>query len=522
MQDCAFLATMEYMIKIKHPANKILRYMLTGAISLVSLALIVGLASISIRGQAGNPTPEEIFQDLRSEGKPFENSPERGRYALTMAIVDNRSTSLTKEMAKFVVPDLGYKDGKFVSLFAPGVSYLVAPIYKFGQSLGYAQVSTFSLSTVFALLNTLLVFLITRRLKMSRPPAIVAALTFLFGSTAWVYAGTLYQHHMTTFLLLCAVYVLASPVRRTTSFLVGVIAGLSFFIEYPNLLFFAPLVLFTLAKHLNVSTVSARVKVSFDPIAVLGIIGFVLAMVPTLLYNKEAYGSYAQLAGTVQSIRDIDLDPNKVDSGAKSAAGFFQLYNMPRSMEVLLTSQDRGILWFSPVYILSVLGIVGLWKTDKTRSLLLLGPLFAIFLLYGTWGDPWGGWAYGSRYLIPAFALLAVFLGVSLERYGRKMWFIPLFLVAASYSVWVSLLGALTTIQVPPSVETESALRYPKVIYLHSYEMIKTGKSGSFLFNTYIKNYVSLENFMWLVLAAALTVIFGYYVWYVFQKNENK
>ena len=107
------------------------------------------LLMLTLHGRPGNPAPEEILENLRGPSQPFELSPERGRYALTMSVVENNSFFFTTPIARFVVPDLGYIGGKYVSLFAPGVSLLAVPLYSLGKSLGLAQIMTFSLSAIF-------------------------------------------------------------------------------------------------------------------------------------------------------------------------------------------------------------------------------------------------------------------------------------------------------------------------------------------------------------------------------------
>src|SRR5438105_321550 len=82
---------------------------------------------LSIRGLPGNPTPDSLNTDAWKEQGPFELSPERGRFALTYALSENHATNFSLPLAKFTTPDLGFKDGKFVALVPPGVSYLITP-----------------------------------------------------------------------------------------------------------------------------------------------------------------------------------------------------------------------------------------------------------------------------------------------------------------------------------------------------------------------------------------------------------
>jgi hypothetical protein len=490
-----------------------------------SISVVIFLVFSALRGEYGNPSSWEIL-NMRSESRPFENSPERGRYALTTVIADHQSTEFTLDIAKYVVPDLGYINGKYVSLFAPGVSYLAVPLYKLGQIYGLAQVAAFSLSSVFAVFNFLFIILILRNLKVSWGASVVASMVFLFASVAWVYSGILYQHHITSTIILFSVYLLVTKTKPLTAFIIGLLLGLSFFVEYPNVVFFFPVLIILLYRHMELKIIDNNsYSILLKPSIFLGGLGLVIAIIPSLLYNKQAYGNYFQLAGTVQSVREISPEADsrpKISSVEKTTGSFFNLYSLPMSVDVLLTSKDRGVLWFSPVFFLSLLGIPPIWRKKKYFALLLLGLTGTILLLYGMWGDPWGGWAFGPRYLIPFFALSALFIGIALQNFGRKLWFIILFAPLYIYSVFVSVVGALTTIQLPPSVEIESAANYPKLIFLHNYKLIQSGKSGSFIYNSFFSDSISLESFTWLLILLVI-ILTGVFYWrFIIEKNENR
>ena len=82
----------------------------------ITLALVLSafVLALTIRGIIGDPSPQLIYERLREPGKPFELSPERGRYALLTSIADNKSVYFTPEIAEYVVPDLGYVNGNYV------------------------------------------------------------------------------------------------------------------------------------------------------------------------------------------------------------------------------------------------------------------------------------------------------------------------------------------------------------------------------------------------------------------------
>ncbi len=490
---------------------------------------IAVILALTIRGVSGNPSPREILTDLRSEGKPFELSPERGRYALVMSIVENRSLSFTREIAQFIGTDLGYINGEFVSLFAPGVSFLALPLYVLGKSFHMAQVFTFSLSSIFALLNVLLIFAIVNKLTKNKPASVAAGLTFLFATTAWSYAGTLYQHHATTFLLLAAFYTLTFRTNSLTALLVGILFGISIFVEYPNAIFFIPFLILLTAKHISSKETSKKLVIKIKPSIFLGLIGLMISLAPSFLYNYHAYGDPLQLSGTIQRIREIKVDPstNEVllppkQVKEKNPFRYFKLEKLPNSMDVLMTSKDRGLVIFSPVILLGILGIYPLYKRKRALCYALVGGVASILLLYGMWGDPWGGWAFGPRYLIPAMAQLAILLGLAMVNYGKKLWFATVYLLTLGYSLLVSVAGALTTSQIPPSVEVDY-VRYPAFAFMYNFNLLNQGRSSSYIYNTYLGGIIPLKNFA-IVLAGVVFVVItaNYFLSVISSKGRRR
>jgi len=487
---------------------------------------IAVILALTIRGVPGNPSPREILTDLRSEGKPFELSPERGRYALVMSIVENNSLSFTREIAEFVLPDLGYRDGKFVSVFAPGVSFLALPLYVLGRSFNMAQVFTFSTSSVFALLNVLLILAIVNRLTKSKFVSVASGLTFLFATTAWPYSATLYQHHTTTFLLLAALYTLTFKTNFASSIIMGILFGISIFVEYPNAIFFIPFLILLISRHISSKEMGKKLLITIKPVIFLSLLGFAISLAPSLWYIYHAYGDLFRLAGTVQGVRELRVDsetneilPPPKPAKKKSILGFFNPERLPNGMDILLTSKERGIIWFSPVILLGIIGIYPLYKRKRNLCYALVGSLAAIILLYGMWWDPWGGWAFGPRYLVPAAAFLAVLLGVAMFYHGRKLWFGVFYLSLLAYSLIVNAAGVLTTSMIPPSVEIDYA-RFPTLTFLHNFNLLNQGRSSSFFYNTFLANVVPLKNFAIILSGIVFAVISTSYFLSVISKRK--
>lgn len=504
---------------------KLIKKIITMLAGIVFVGLITAILAVTIRGIPGNPTPKQVTEELRFETLPFELSPERGRYALILSLVENGSFAFTQEIAEMAIPDLGTVNGKYVSLFAPGVSILAIPFYLLGRSINLAQVTTFSISALFALFNVLLIAYIVKKLSNNIYAGLAAGMTFLFGTSAWAYASTLYQHHLTTFFLLWAYYLLLHKNHVLITTIIGLLFGLSIFVEYPNAVLLLPFMFWLLLKHVSVSQSEKTSNVAFSFAFLAVFIGFAIGIAPTLLYNQQAHGDPLQLTATLKSVRTLEVATQSaqlapaVSYTKKSVLGFFKYERLPRGIEVLLNSQDRGALFFSPVILLGLLGFGLLQKKYKEATGALVSSLITIFALYAMWGDPWGGWSFGPRYLIPAFGLFAIPLGVAIAGYGRTFLFGLGYLVLLNYSVLINLAGVLTTIRIPPSVE-QDALLLPTPTFLHNINLLYQGLSASYAYDTYFSQFMTLTNFAATLYLTIITLIVICYFMATRKKSE--
>lgn len=484
------------MEKIRNALNSIAKLLFMGILFITISVVLVS----TIRGIPGNPTPGYIYENLRSKATAFEVSPERGRYALLYSIIENGSYEFTQELAEMAVPDLAIVNGKYVSLFAPGVSFIAIPFYILGKSVQLAQVGAFSTSAFFAFLNILVITAICYKLTKNFFAGLLAGITFLFGTVAWSYAVTLYQHHITTFFLLTVLWLLIGKRNVIKNILIGVVIGLSIFVEYPNAIFFVPLLGLLLFRHVDIKPHEKNLKVTFFYSILFAGVGFVIGMIPFFYYNQVAYNNPLQLSGTLQGVRTLEatesasIQTQKASYNKKTALGFFRYERIPQGLDVILTSKDRGLLFYSPIVFLGFAGVLTLWKRKKDITLTIVGVIIIFLGLYSMWGDPWGGWAFGPRYLIPLTAFLAILLSESIHFHGKKLWFGIMFFILLTYSVIVNLIGVLTTHQIPPSVEQDAKL-LPNLQYLHNFDLFYQGITDSFVYNTYLRNVMTLQTF---------------------------
>ncbi len=497
--------------------------------------------ALCIKGLAGNPTGKELNTRSWRDDGVFELSPERGRFALLYSIVEDKSLFFSDSIAQFSVPDVGFSHDHYVSLFAPAVSYIVIPGYIIGRYLGISQVGTFAIISLFALCNFVLIYLIARKLGADTIAAVLGALTFLFATPAFVYAINLYQHHISTFLILLSLYLLIKSKKIWVTTIVFFLCGLSISIDYPNTIFMFPIGLYALGRLINVENKVKTLRVKINPLKLLTTIAVVIPLLFLLWFQYKSYGNPFTLSGSVANaefntkttglvISKQDKLQNKKTNTTKTVGGFFKTRGFLNGFYLHFLSPDRGMITFTPVILLGFIGLIVAYRKKNPYGPLLISIILSVIVLYELWVDPWGGWAFGSRYLIPAYSMLSLFIAILLTEWRRKIIFIIIFTALFYYSVGVNTIGALATIANPPQVEVLALEKISGKVQRYSYDRgmvdyLQKNTSKSFVFNEFVKTrgITALQYYYAIVFSILLVgtiLIFIYYI--TSRRYENK
>lgn len=497
--------------------------------------------AFGIRGIVGNPVGDGINDSTWKDEGPFELSPERGRFALTFSVVEDASVYFSLPIARFATPDLGFKDGNYVSLFAPGVSFIIIPGYLIGKTLGIAQVGTFAVISLFAFINAFLVREIAIRLKADPLAATIAALAFLFATPAFAYAVSLFQHHISTFLILLSIYVLIRWKSIWSLCIIWFLIAASISIDYPNLILMAPIGFFALGKLLIVESEKKVFNLKIELAGILTLATVIFPLLFFLWFNSVSYGNPFQLSGTVASVKAIDAQgrptaPEAVGTQSiesltnpeqqdKSAVRFFKTRNLLNGFYTHFVSLDRGLIFFAPVILLGLLGIRFFGKINPGFLALLLSIIGFNVLLYSMWGDPWGGWAFGSRYLIPSYAILSILLAFALTMYKKNIFFLLFFFLVLTYSISVNTLGAITTSRNPPQSEIlaleKLTGREEKYTYMRNLAFLDNNRLKSFVFESLAKNYITAWQYYLFIVTGLASVNLLLLISLRFPKEEK-
>jgi hypothetical protein len=479
----------------------------------VVLGLVLGL-----RGIPGNPTSDTFADSKWNEKGPLELSPDRGRFALLYSVVEDHSVKFSLPVARFATPDLGISPaGEYVSLFAPGVSFVAIPGYVIGKLFGASQVGSFAVVALFALLNAVLVRAIAKYLGAREYAADLGALAFLFASPAFAYAVTLYQHHISTFLILLSVYTLLRWNNQWSLVLTWLCIGFSLSVDYPNFFLMLPIGVWALCRIIWIQKDKSGVRFTMMPARTITLLVFVIPMIFFFWFNSVSNGGPLQLSGTLRQVEAIDAAGLPAQSQlaqslgiaapaathTKTAIGFFKTRNLLNGFYMHFISPDRGMITFTPVMLFGVFGFWYIYKKNRAVGNVLLGIIGFDVLLYSMWGDPYGGWAFGSRYLIPSYALLGIAIALLLERWRKQYVVLLVFLLLFGWSVRINTLGAITSSSNPPQIEVltleKSSGRPEKYSYDRNEQYLAMYGSKSFLFNAVAYRYISAQTYFFII-----------------------
>ncbi|NVM57780.1 MAG: hypothetical protein HWN51_06655 [Desulfobacterales bacterium] len=305
------------------------------------------------------------------------------------------SESLVTRHNFSVPPSLGSlgRDGYYYSRWYPLLSILAVPFVAIGLALGHllslpahhvAAVCALVLPALLTAGTTSLVVLLALRLGSTRRSACLAALGFALGTVALVYAGKFFAEPLLAFLTVASLYFALGETKRE-SIATGVLASLAVMAKPTGVIVGPILSAYLLTKRRPLH------------IALVPLFGTSMGLILYGIYNNVRFGN-------PQSFRY----PHTFEAPA-----------LPEGFLGLLISPGRGLLWYCPPVVLSV---IALCKAIRSKALeaLMIVTLFIGYLLLHSFGKFWsGGWSWGPRFLLPALPGLLALTGL-VEKQWRK------------------------------------------------------------------------------------------------------
>lgn len=514
----------------------------TNKIIFFSFCLII-LFSV-VKGIPENPTSEELNTFKWKENGPFELSPERGRFALIYSIAEDKSLQYSKKLALFPMPDLAVSEkGDYVSMFTPGVSILALPGYILGKYFGAAQLGAFSAIALFAVFNIILIIKICGELGIHPLAAKLGALSFAFATPAFSYATTLYQHHISVFIILLSILLLLKWKNWLSLALVWFLLAFSIVVDNPNIFLIIPVIFYAFSRIISAIKRENGLEINLKPIKTLTLGAMIIPFGFLLWFNMASHGNPFQLSGTlpnaeiieshsaleektiIKSIHEIETGEGSQDE--KNVLGFFNTRNLFNGFYIHIFSPDRGVVWYAPVIFLGIYGLILLYR--KKRNIAAVNVIVATIginiIVYSLWGDPYGGWAFGSRYLILSYSLLVIGVAAALSAMQRNYYFLFIFFILFFYSAGVNALGAVTTNANPPKIEVlaleEKSGREEKYTYERNWDYLNNTGSKSFFFQSYAKNFVSARQY-YEIIVSFISLAAAFLTLSLFLSNRRK
>ncbi len=286
----------------------------------------------------------------------------------------------------------------------------------------------------------LLVYLL--ELGFAQRTGLVVAVTFGLATLAWPYAKSLFSDPFSGLLLLAAAYflfkfqhsskisknatqqgdageknlspapLLLRPSALTYPFLAGLCLGWNVATRYAEALFvpiFGLLLLYylfmTLAPERSERVYDLRLKIHNSQFTInhSQFIAPLLAFLAPLLlvgfgliaFNLSRYG-----------------DP--LNTGYLPNETFSAIWWQGIAGQLL--SPGRGLLLYSPIFLLSLVGIPAFLRRCRPEAILALAIILIHLLLYGKWFMWHGGFAWGPRFMIPTLPFWALLLAPVTER----------------------------------------------------------------------------------------------------------
>lgn len=379
------------------------------------------------------------------------------------------------------------------------------------------QLFTYFVTTIFALLNGLLIARLASKLGAKIYVSMLCGFVFMFATNALSYSLTFTQHHASTFFILLALLNVIEKRNFIRNVLLGIYFGIGLLIDIPNFFIMAPILIYAFLSHTRIR-IERKITLRFRSVATFILLGSIPLISLFAYYNYQTTGSFTKLGQTIgrtnafktsEAVQNITDQVDKLDEQKTYLISVpFQTRNQLNGFYTLLLSDERSWLYYSPVLLLGILGFIFALRDPTTVTIARIGLSVVLMdiVLYSMFGDPWGGWAFGPRYLIPSAAIMAATSGVAIQRLKRNYFFIIMFFALFIRSVYISSLGALTTNAIPPKIEAENFK--PSIPYTFKYNLgfINKNQSGNLLFNIWAYKLVSLRDFWYIYIGVIVSV----------------
>ncbi len=511
------------------PKNKIL-----------TIIFFLGIGTIllfSIDAIRGNGPLWQILQLRDVDGNPFQSSLTRGRLALVESIVQDKSLVIDK-YASGTFPDVSYARGHYYSVFDPGVTFLAVPFYALGSRYNLGILFTFLLSPILIILTAYLIYRTLRLLSFRQSTSLLTTFIIIFGTSIYPYTGILNAHPLSAFVISLALFGATQAVIRKRYFIGNSIFwlafGLSIITDYANGISLVPIGIVLFLQSFSNTVKEGKRMFSINLAFFFTIVLSLIGLIPLLVYTKTIYGTYVTTIETHQVqgyVNDYGKNVYTLVNNPQFYLTHQALHN-PLKLDphfsfngiyTILFSPQRGLFFYSPILLLAFFGIREAIKKNKYLAYGSLYALLITVLTYGSYSDYYGGWSFGTRFLIGVMPVTAIFIASSIERYlVKNILFTIFFVLLGSTSIIISIIGAFTSRVIPSSLEKEFLNCTLQCSFIREIPLIQNGKYLSFIYSEYLQRIVTRETYIGIIAGVLLIMFVLLILFYSRQRSAKR
>jgi hypothetical protein len=366
---------------------------------------------------------------------------ENSRFDLTRAIVEEGRIEI--ESYHNNTGDRSYYNEHYYSDKPPGVSFLASPVYAVLYSIlgsGDAkdfiteefnkaviqipyfeslevQLSKILLVVIFSSLPGALSVIILYKIlgKFKVKGRLFVSILYGLSTLIFPWSSVFFGITLATFLGLLGFYLIYNSESKRNYLIAGILLGMSIVTDYLMIPLSFLLILF----------------IKRPKFLKLYLLGLLIGASPLLIYNFSIFGNPLNLTASYMD-KDVWIAP--------------QLFSQKPVDNVLVLLQIlfypyRGLFFYHPVYIFSLLGLYFFYKSWKREAILIFLLFFSYVVINACVASWWGGTSFGLRYLLPSSPFLMIPLGVFFDKARKNKFLISIFLISVLLSTFHNLLG---------------------------------------------------------------------------------
>jgi hypothetical protein len=470
------------------------------------------------------------------------NSVDAPQYALTRALSDKYQTNID-DYSQYIYPDYATFDGKIYSEREPGLSFLAIPNYlyaKIVQSFAYfpyndinhpgitpdstVEAITYGLTSGYAALSVVLIFLICRTLNYSFRASMIGAISLGLGSLLWKYSSSFVRQPLATTIMLFLHYMLLRyKFSRKWYAVFGFFVGFLFITDHFSILFILSLCIIAFVQIQEWS----KTKI------VVSLIGLMIPISIFLLYNTVSFNNpftsprqfsnlpilrnpknifIANLAWTIplNLFSNFQIPPEALSYFGQKEND----YNAKTTNFWATRHIYKGIFIQSPYLILGIFGLFILRKKSLTARIIAttiayLLPVSAMYFFYNPT-------AYDTRYVLPVVGLLTIGVAPAIDYLTNirhnYLRFVIYFIISVLFllSIFQNTISAIT--HFAPHVTGEVRFSFD-LLYTPAYQAPNIYRNIYILFQNLFPNiYNSPIIFSYYIFILAIYLCFRYII----------